>query len=480
MAEYPKVRFPKERMQQAELLATLEQMKTKDVKWKQGRAFSYVYFADEEILDTVKQAYNLFFSENALNPTAFASLRTMENEAVSMMCDLFHGDSDCCGSMTSGGTESLLMAVKMAREWGRKTKGITEGWEIVMPNTAHPGFYKGCHYFGVKIVLVDVDENYLAIPEAMEAAITDKTVMLVGSAPSYPQGVVDPIEAIGEIASRRNLLCHVDSCIGGMMLPFLVELGYPIPNFDFKVKGVTSISADLHKYGYAAKGASVILYKNAELRKHQYYVYADWSGGIYASPSMMGTRPGGAIAGAWTALKFIGIDGYLEKARIAMDTTKRLQQEIQTYPELKIIGKPDMTIFSIGSDVLDIYELGDEMGLLDWSIDRQQLPPSLHFTITPVHEHIFDDFSADLKASMEKAKKLSMHKFSKRLQVGATKGASRFLPKKMMGKIKDIATKNSKIGEGRSAAMYGMMGALQETGDLEEMVKDFLDKMMRI
>ncbi len=480
MSEYPKVRFPQEGMNQSDLLELLTQMKSKDVKWRQGRVFSYIYFASDDILETVKHAYNIYFSENALNPTAFASLRNMENEVVSMTADLFHGDSETCGSMTSGGTESLLMAIKSAREWAKKNKPHVREPEIILPASAHPALHKACHYFSVKAVVVEVGDDYRATPSLIEKAITSQTIMLVASAPSYPQGVMDDITGIAQLAKQNNLLCHVDSCIGGMMLPFLAKLNYDIPPFDFAVDGVTSISADIHKYGYAAKGASVVLYKNADLRKHQYYVYPNWAGGIYASPTMTGTRPGGAIAAAWAALKYIGMEGYLEKAQIAMNATKKIQEGINAFSELKVMGNPAMTIFSVGSDKLDVYEVGDEMGLMDWSIDRQQLPPTLHFTINPIHYTIVEELLTDLATAVEKAKKISTHKISNSIQVNVAKGASRLLPKKLVGKIQQVAAKNSKIGEGRSAAMYGMMGALQEKGDLEEMVKTFLDKLMRV
>jgi glutamate/tyrosine decarboxylase-like PLP-dependent enzyme len=327
--------------------------------------------------------------------------------------------------------------------------------------------------------VVEVGEDFRAVPAEMEKNITENTVLLVASAPSYPQGVVDPVEAIAAIAKERKILCHVDSCVGGFMLPFLKALNYPIPNFDFSVEGVTSMSADIHKYGYAAKGASIVLYKNAELRKLQFYAYTHWSGGIYGSPSMAGTRPGGSIAAAWAALKFIGMEGYCEKAKICIETTHKLKKAIEAFPELKILSNPDMTILCVASDDLDIYEVGDELGILGWTIDRQQLPPSLHLTITPAHEHVIDDFVKDLNIAIQKAKQLSINKLSKVIQVNTVKGIKKILPESLMARFQTFASKHSKVGGKRSAAMYGMMGELQDTANLDEMVIDFLDKLTR-
>jgi len=471
-------RFPEKGISRTDLLTEMQSMKHADANWQSGKVFSYVYFAGEEILETVTAAYTLFFSENALNPTAFQSLRRMETEVIRMCADLLHGGTSATGSMTSGGTESILMAVKTARAWGQKMKPGVKIPEVILPATAHPAFHKACYYFGLKAIVVPVGEDFRAIPSAMEAAISPNTVLLVGSAPSYPQGVIDPIEAIAGVAHKNGLLCHVDACVGGFMLPFLQRLSYPIPPFDFKAEGVTSISADIHKYGYAAKGASVILYRDAELRKLQFYVYTPWTGGIYASPTMTGTRPGGAIAAAWAALRFIGMEGYLEKAKLCMQITQRMKEGILKIPGLKILGEPGMTILCLYSEVMDIYEIGDEMGLMGWSIDRQQLPPSLHLTITPAHEHMITPFLEDLKAATLKARKLTLGKLSKSLQLGTIKGLKKVLPENLLDKFQLFAAKHSAIGGTRSAAMYGMMGELQDTNNLDEMIREFLSRLM--
>jgi len=259
------------------------------------------------------------------------------------------------------------------------------------------------------------------------------------------------------------------------MLPFLKKLGYEFPAFDFSVDGITSISADIHKYGYSSKGSSVILYKNAELRKHQFSLYTKWNGGIYASPTMTGTRPGGSIAGAWAALKAIGMDGYLEMATATMEVTKKIKAAVDSIQELEIIGKPDMTILSFKSEKFDIYKLADELNKRGWHFERQQLPPSLHLTINYIHRLSADDFIKDLKESVEVAKKFSLSDITGSLQVKAVKGLSKILPAGTIAKLQ----KNSDptVKKDNTAAMYGMMGALSGTDDLETIVLDFLDKV---
>ena len=327
-------KIPQEGLSKESLFAEMKEMSKEDLDWRNGRNFAYVYYPGEEISNIVKEAYQMFFSENALNPSAFPSLRNMENDIISMSADLLGGNKKVVGSLTTGGTESILMAVKTAREWGKKNKNLEGPAQIILPATAHPAFFKAAHYFGVEIIVIPVEDDFRVDPKKIEKAISSNTVLVVGSAPSYPQGVIDPIEAIGQIAKKNELLFHVDSCVGGFILPFLKQLNYKIPSFDFSVEGVTSISADIHKYGYAAKGASVILYKNSDLRKHHFYTYTKWTGGLYASPTLTGHRPGGPIAAAYAVLKFVGINGYHRLAKICMETSQKLQNAIREIPEL--------------------------------------------------------------------------------------------------------------------------------------------------
>ncbi len=387
------------------LLSRMQQARNQDVDWREGKAFSLVFQAGEDVAEVSKAAYAMYFSENGLNPGAFPSLRRFETEVIGMAAELLGGDGQVAGNMTSGGTESILMTVFTAREWARANRPAITAPEIVLPLSGHPAFEKAAHYFDVTIVHTPVREDFRADVEAMCAAITPNTIMLVGSAPSYPQGVVDPISEIAALAAEHGLLCHVDACVGGFMLPFVRKLGYPVPPFDFSVPGVTSISADLHKYGYTAKGASVILYRDKALRRHQMFAYTDWPGGIYASPTMAGTRPGGAIASAWAVMNYLGEEGYLRIDDIVMQTVAKLRQGIAAIEGVHILGDPDMSVMALSSDTLDIYQVGDEMTVQGWHLDRQQFPPSLHLTIHAGHAPVADQFLDDLASSVAQVRK---------------------------------------------------------------------------
>ncbi|MFO0661185.1 MAG: aminotransferase class V-fold PLP-dependent enzyme [Polyangiaceae bacterium] len=266
-----------------ELLQTMQGFRHGDADWKDGKTWSLVYYAGEKHHEFLKKAHHLFFTENALNPMAFKSLKRMETEVVQMTANMLHGPETSVGTMTTGGTESILMAVKAARDRARALKPWIRRPEIVAPASAHVAFDKAAHYFGLKIRYAEMGDDFRVKVPSMRRLINRNTVLLVASAPQYPHGVVDPIEAIGELAQELNLPFHVDACIGGFVLPWVEKLGYPVPVFDFRVPGVTSMSADLHKYGFAAKGASVVVYRDMSYPRHQFFVSTDWSGGIYAS-----------------------------------------------------------------------------------------------------------------------------------------------------------------------------------------------------
>ena len=475
------VQLPQKGQTKETILEKMRLVRQKDINWQQGKAFSLVFHAGEEVTDLLKEAYAMFFSENGLNPAAFPSLRKFESEVVAMSASLLGGDANTSGSMTSGGTESILMAVKTAREWARTTKPEISRPEMILPASVHPAFEKAAHYFGVKPVLIPVREDFRADLNATQAALTSQTILLVGSAPSYPQGAVDPISGLAAIAKEHDILMHVDACVGGFMLPFVRQLGYEVPDFDFGVPGVTSISADLHKYGYAAKGASVILYRDRALRRHQFFVHTDWSGGIYASPTMTGTRPGGAIAAAWAIMNYLGNDGYLRIADCVMQTTHRLRQGVEAIAGLDVLGNPEMSIFAIASNKYNIYEIGDEMGVRNWHLDRQQFPPSLHVTVNYAHAGVVEDFLRDLRASVNIVKKPSLQKTGNALIVKLANGAATILPEKWIGWLTQrvsglIGGKGTGLPE-RSAAMYGMIGTLPNRGDINQLVLDLLDRM---
>jgi glutamate/tyrosine decarboxylase-like PLP-dependent enzyme len=480
----PPLPFPEKGKTKAEVLAAMQTARSKDVRWQDGKAFSLVYYAGEQVAELVKEAYLLYFSENALNPTAFPSLRRFESEVIAMCASLLGGDETVTGTMTSGGTESLLMAVKTAREWGRANKPQANPPEMVLPSTAHPAFDKAADYFGVKLVHVPVGKDFRAQVDLMEAAITPNTILMVGSAPSYPQGVVDPISALAAIAQKHGILFHVDACVGGFMLPFVRKLGYPVPDFDFEVPGVTSISADLHKYGYAAKGASVILYRGRDLRLHQFFVQTEWSGGIYASPAMAGSRPGGAIAAAWAVLNFLGEEGYLEIVHQVMHATDCLRAGVAEIEGIHILGSPEMSVVALASDQFNIYEIGDEMTLKGWYMDRQQFPPSLHVTLNYAHAKIIDDFLRDLTEAVQKARRPGLRQVRDGVLLRLARSLVRLLPEKWVSKL--VGKASAFLGgednglPQRSAAMYGMMGTLPNRGDLKTLVLNMLDQMFSV
>ena len=478
------IRLPQHSQSKQAVLDTMKAARDHDVKWREGRVFSLVFNAGDEVSDVLKEAHNLYFAENGLNPTAFPSLKKFETEVASMVAALLNGDDDVVGNMTTGGTESLLMAVKTARNYTRAKQPEIKTPEVILPVTAHPAFEKAAEYFDVKMVHVPVREDYRANIAAMEAAITPSTIMLVGSAPSYPQGVVDPIRDLAQVAVKHNLLLHVDACVGGMLLPFVRKLGHTIPDFDFAVPGVTSMSCDLHKYGYAAKGASVILYRNSALRRHMFFSYINWSGGVYVSPTMTGTRPGGPIAAAWAIMNFLGEEGYLKLVNVVMQAAQKIQEGVAALPDVRILSNPDMSVLAIASDKFDVYQIGDELTLRGWHLDRQQFPPSLHMTIVPAHALVADQFLSDLKDSLAVVKKPSVRKVTNQLMIAAANGLVKILPKKWASKL---MAKSSPFlgasGEGlpqRSAAMYGLIGTLPNRGDLNELVIDLLDQLTKV
>jgi sphinganine-1-phosphate aldolase len=382
-----------------EVLKDLEAMHAKDCDWRAGKTFSLVYHAGDEQTEFLKKAYSTYFHQNGLNPGAFPSLKKYESEVVSTACHLLGGADHACGTMTSGGSESIMMAIKTYRDWARATKGITAP-EMIIPTTAHPAFDKAAHYFQVKPIFIDVDQDFRVNVEKVKAAINPNTILLMGSAPQYPHGVLDPIEALAKLALENGIGLHVDACVGGFILPFLKKLGEDIPSFDFSVKGVTSISADLHKYGFAAKGASLILYHAKDLRRFQFFVSTEWPGGAFASPSMTGTRPAGSIAAAWATLQAYGEEGYLSVAKEIMENTRRIQVGVRELG-FQVVGNPISSIFGFSHPTLDVYAIGDQMEKRGWHIDKQQKPNCLHLMVTPAHTGVIELFLSDLEDSVE-------------------------------------------------------------------------------
>ena len=378
------------------LLEMLNNAKQNDADWENGRLWGLTYYAGRKHVNLLTKAYRIYYSENALGPDVFPSLKKFEAEVVSIILSLLHGDKDTAGSMTSGGTESILLSVKAHRDYFRAQRPGLKEPEMVIPATAHPAFLKAAHYFDIKPVLIPVDENYKADSKKIENACNERTIMIVASAPSFPQGVLDPISEIGAIALSRGVGLHVDACLGGFFLPFMKKLGYKIPGFDFSVPGVTAISSDLHKYGFASKGASAVLYKNAEYRRHQFFVSTEWPGGCYASPTMLGTRSGGLIAAAWTALMSLGEKGYMDLVKKTMKGTKKIIAGIKRIPGMRIVGQPQMSVFSYTSTRNNLSGIANRMEQKGWWMNRQNNPESLHMIITPAHLKSIDVFLGDL------------------------------------------------------------------------------------
>lgn len=475
--------IPRKGRSKKEILAEMRLVRDHDVKWEQGRVFGLVFHINDEIDDLLKEAFTMFFSENGLNPTAFPSLRKFETEVVAMTAALLGGDENVCGNMTTGGTESLLMAVKTARDWARSRRPDIREPEMVLPHTAHPALDKAAEYFGVRAVHVPVRPDFRADVDAMRSAITPNTILMVGSAPSYPHGVVDPIPELAALAQEHGLLFHTDSCVGGFMLPYARKLGYPIPDFDFRVPGVTSMSADLHKYGYAAKPASVVLYRTSELRRFQMFVSIDWPGGIYPSPTMTGSRPGGPVAAAWALMNFLGEEGYLHITDVVMKAAKHIQAGVDAIPGLQVLSDPEMSVFAIASDRLDIYEVADELELRGWHLDRQHFPKCLHVTVNYVHAAVADEFLSDLAACAALVRKPSLRKTTNRFLLILANFLTRILPEKwvtwLMGKASSLLGGGGGGLPTRMAPMYGLIGSLPNRGDLKELVLDLLDSMTR-
>jgi glutamate/tyrosine decarboxylase-like PLP-dependent enzyme len=403
----PHTPIPRHGLSRDEVLERLSAMKGADQDWRGGRVFSLVYSAGDEVHELLQSALSLYSAENGLNVLAFPSIGTMQHDIVRNTATLLGADDPASGGavdgfLTSGGTESLLQAVKTARDVARQERGISRP-QVVAAESAHAAFTKAADYFDVELIRVPVAADFRADVGAMERACTDDTILVVGSAPTYPHGVIDPVADIAALAASRGILCHVDACMGGFLLPFLAELGRCDEPFDFRVPGVTSMSADVHKYGYAAKGVSVILYRTSELARKQIFVTNDWLGGFYASTAMAGTRPAGPIAAAWAALMHIGHEGYLELTARAHDAALALRAGIEAIDGLAVRGDPPGTVMAFGAidpSGLDIFAVGERLAAEGWYLDRQQRPDSLHATVHAGSAPTVPDLVKDLRRAV--------------------------------------------------------------------------------
>ena len=392
--------LPKQGIGRESLFEEMRRRKQRDADWRGARTFSLVYPSHEDVEQVVEEANLLYLHENALNPFRFPSLREMEVEVVEMTGGLLHAPEGFGGAMTSGGTESIIMATLAARERARKERGV-ERPELVAPFSAHPAFAKAAKYLGIELHQVPLDDDYRARVDEAERLVNENTVLVVGSAPNYPFGTVDPIPELSALAAERGISFHTDSCLGSFLLPFYERLGEPVPPFDFRVPGVTTMSADVHKYGYCTKGASVVLHRTDEnLKQNQLFFWDRWPGGIYASFAMAGARPAAPIAAAWAILNHLGEEGYVELAARIRDTTSALKAGIRAIPGLHVWGEPVMSVFSFGSETLDIFAVGDVMDQRGWHLDRQKGPDALHLMVSPEHHKVVEPFLADLREAV--------------------------------------------------------------------------------
>jgi glutamate/tyrosine decarboxylase-like PLP-dependent enzyme len=396
----------------AELIAArLETFKQHDLAWRDGRVLAYVYDAGKAAETVVKDAFLAYLSENALDPTTFPGVLRLERDVVRMVAGLLQGDERVVGNLSTGGTESILLAVKTARDWARAERpGITQP-EMVLSLTAHAAFHKAAHYLGVTPVVVPYDPTtYRADVAAMAAAITPNTILLVASAPCYSHGVVDDVPAIAALAAERGILCHVDACIGAFPLAYMRQLGYAVPAFDFAVPGVTSLSADVHKYGYSAKGASVILYRHKGLRRHQIFACLSTTAYAIINPTALSTRSGGPLAAAWAIMRFLGHEGYRRLVGEVAQATEALIAGIQAMPDLRVLGRPDMCIFALESDSLNVFQLADVMRAKGWYLQPQfsadPLRPNIHITVNHSTVPHVATFLRDLEQAVAETKEL--------------------------------------------------------------------------
>lgn len=391
-----------------DVLAELTEKRKDDVRWEDGRAFGMVYDGGPSVHEVAEQAAALYLHENALNTKAFPSLRQIQSEVVSWTGGLLNGPDTTSGFMTSGGTESILCAVKAARERGRTERGITNP-EIVVSASTHAAFHKGAHLFGLTLHKAPVNDDWTADVDAMANLVSDNTVLVVGSAPQYPQGVIDDIPRIAALAAAVDANCHVDACMGGFVLPFAERLGREIAPWDFRVPGVTSISADIHKLGYAPKGASVILHRTKELRRYQTFVFDDWLGGFYASPNLQGTRSGLPMATAWAVMQHLGVDGYVELTKATLENADRMRAGIKEIDGIRVLGDGGFHLIAMAnepddSEPIDMFALGDALERRSWFHDRQTPPDSLHSTVSNSNTGVIDEYLAALTEAVDEVR----------------------------------------------------------------------------
>ncbi|HUO04572.1 MAG TPA: aminotransferase class V-fold PLP-dependent enzyme [Candidatus Binataceae bacterium] len=405
--------IPKRGRNRAEILHEMRTIaKEENARWQNGKISGTYYHGGMEHYAFLNQIFSLYSHVNLLQRDMCPSGTKFEGEIIAMTARMLGAEeakasdpnADVCGAITSGGTESIILPMLAYREKAKAERGITAP-EMVVPDTIHPAFSKGAHFWGINLIRVPVGPDYLADVEAMRAAITPNTIAIAGSAANYPHGLIDPIEKLSALALEKNLPMHVDSCFGGYILPWISKLGYDIPKFDFRLPGVTSMSCDTHKWGYGLKGASVVLFRNKALRRKMYFALGGWQGGLYASPTVAGSRSEGISASTWAAIVALGQEGYLGTTRRIMKAADTIKAGAAKIPEIKIIGKPTYCI-AFTSDVLNIYHVNDYLARLGWRLNGLQKPAGFHICVTlpQTLPGVATRFVKDLAAGVEYAK----------------------------------------------------------------------------
>lgn len=459
-------KLPTEPWTQEQLQTELKQLSTlKRTRWEEGKVSGAVYHGGDVLLDIQAEAMKLFSVSNPIHADVFPAVRKMEAEVVAMVLSMFNAPESGAGATTSGGTESILMACLSARNKARTERRVVHP-EMIIPSTAHAAFHKASQYFSIKLHIVYCPEPTYTVPiNRVRKLINPNTILLVGSAPNYPHGNVDDIPALSRLAVTHKIPLHVDCCLGSFLMPCLAKAGFPSPyadegGFDFRLPGVTSISVDTHKYGFAPKGNSVILYKTKTLRQYQYFISPDWSGGVYGSPSIAGSRAGALIAGAWASMMFVGEKGYIEATHKIVSTRITIQNAIKEHPILKesltVMGNPPVSVIAFESvdKLIDIYDVADGMSARGWHLNSVQDPPGLHVAVTlpMTKDGAVDSLIEDLVAVVRGEKE--------RIAALASSGGSLEMKKK-----------------GRQAQLYGVAGSLPDKSIVEKMVVAYLDTL---
>lgn len=414
-------------------------------KWEDGRVSGAVYHGGKDMLDLQTKAYDAYSIANQLHPDIFPGIRKMESEVVEMVLNMFNAPKGACGTTTSGGTESLLLTCLAAREKAYQERGITEP-EILAPTTIHAAFDKAAHYFKMKLVHVPLDPKTFQVDLSIVKKLINKnTVLLAGSAPNFPHGIIDDIQGLSQLALKHNIPLHVDACLGSFIVPFMDAAGYKVPLFDFRVPGVTSISCDTHKYGFAPKGSSVIMYRNNQLRNYQYVILPGWTGGVYGTPTLAGSRPGALMAGCWVSMMKMGRSGYIESCKSIVGAARKFRKAVEETDHVYVLGDPLGSVVSFASDTVNTYELADSLKAKGWHLNALQKPAAIHVAATRLTVPAMDDLIKDLKDSVE-----------------------------------ELVAKGSTKATGDTAALYGVAGSISTAGVAGRMAAGFLDCLYKV